>query len=169
MKVPPVAIALFPDASPWNAPTVLNKSSTCVRRRSSCRWGSARTGRAVSASSWVREVSMRASRVRWNRRSSWWSSARRSAASGTTISPDSEGVSALRSATRSLMLTSTSWPTALIIGIGLAAMARATTSSLKGHKSSRLPPPRPTIATSTPSNSGSSRIPRAIFSAAPSP
>ena len=66
-------------------------------------------------------------------------SARTSARCGTTNSPASLGVKARRSATRSEMLTSISCPTALITGIRQAKMALATTSSLKAHRSSRLP------------------------------
>ncbi len=43
------------------------------------------------------------------------------------------------------MVQSVSWPTAEISGIALAAAARATLSSLKPHRSSRLPPPRATM------------------------
>jgi hypothetical protein len=59
-----------------------------------------------------------------------------------------EGVGARRSATKSAIVTSVSWPTALTIGIWLAKIARATRSSLKLHRSSSEPPPRPTISTS---------------------
>ena len=48
------------------------------------------------------------------------------------------------------MVKSVSWPTAEITGTGHAAIARATTSSLKAQRSSIDPPPRPTITTSTP-------------------
>ena len=46
------------------------------------------------------------------------------------------------------MVKSVSWPTAEMTGMALAAMARATDSSLKAHKSSMEPPPLPTISTS---------------------
>jgi hypothetical protein len=59
-----------------------------------------------------------------------------------------EGVGARRSATKSAMVTSVSWPTALTT-MRLAKIARATRSSLKLHKSSSEPPPRPTISTHT--------------------
>ena len=59
-----------------------------------------------------------------------------------------EGVGARRSATRSAIVTSTSWPTADTTGTGQAAMARATSSRLKAHRSSSEPPPRPTTITS---------------------
>ena len=68
----------------------------------------------------------------------------------TTISAAAEGVGARRSATKSAMVTSVSCPTAEITGTEQAAMARATASSLKVHRSSSDPPPRPTITTSGP-------------------
>ena len=43
------------------------------------------------------------------------------------------------------MVQSVSCPTAEISGMALAATARATISSLKPHRSSRLPPPRATM------------------------
>jgi hypothetical protein len=61
-----------------------------------------------------------------------------------------EGVGARRSATKSAMVTSVSWPTALTTGIRLAKIARATRSSLKLHKSSSEPPPRRRSARHTP-------------------
>ena len=63
------------------------------------------------------------------------------------------GVAARRSAPRSLIVTSVSWPTALMIGIRLRWMARATGSSLKAHRSSSDPPPRPAMMTSIRSRS----------------
>ena len=48
-------------------------------------------------------------------------------------------------------------------------IARATISSLKAHKSSRLPPPRPTIKTSAPPNAFISWMARAICPAAERP
>src|ERR1039458_9841370 len=54
----------------------------------------------------------------------------------TTISAAAEGVGARRSATKSAMVISVSWPTAEITGTEQAAMARATASSLKVHRSS---------------------------------
>ena len=54
------------------------------------------------------------------------------------------GVAARRSATKSLIVKSISWPTADTIGKSDSNIARATTSSLKAHKSSKLPPPRVT-------------------------
>ena len=59
------------------------------------------------------------------------------------------GVGARRSATKSAMVKSVSAPHAADGGIGQAASARATVSSLNAHKSSMLPPPRQTISTST--------------------
>ena len=68
----------------------------------------------------------------------------------TTISAAADGVGARRSATKSAIVTSVSWPTAEIVGTGQPAIARATTSSLNAHRSSIEPPPRPTMTTSTP-------------------
>jgi len=48
----------------------------------------------------------------------------------------------------SAIVKSVSWPIAEITGGSDAAMARATASSLKVHKSSSDPPPRATITTS---------------------
>ena len=56
-----------------------------------------------------------------------------------------EGVAARASAAKSDKVKSVSCPTALMIGIFDAAMARTTGSSLKAHRSSIEPPPRPTI------------------------
>ncbi len=74
----------------------------------------------------------------------------------------------------SAMLKSTSWPTALTTGSSLAAIARATISSLKAHRSSSEPPPRPTIRASRATlPSRCQRLARsmasAISRAAPSP
>ncbi len=77
-------------------------------------------------------------------------SRRMSSSTGATSSPAALGVAARASATRSARVTSTSCPTALTTGVGDAAMARATRSSLKHHRSSRDPPPRPTMSTSAP-------------------
>ncbi len=71
-----------------------------------------------------------------------------SSRSGTTSSAAAEGVGARRSATKSAMVTSLSWPTAETTGMRQSAMARATASSLKVQRSSSEPPPRATIATS---------------------
>ncbi len=93
-----------------------------------------------------------------------------SSAAGTTRSAASLGVRARTSAARSASVTSISWPTAETVGIRDAAIARTTASSLNDHRSSRLPPPRPTTSTS---GAGSSRLaarmPATISAAAPSP
>ena len=99
----------------------------------------------------------------------------RSARTGTAISAAAVGVGARRSAARSMSVVSVSWPTADIRGISLAAAARTTISSLKAHRSSRLPPPRATISTSGRGTAApASRrlkpaIAAAISSAAPAP
>ena len=54
----------------------------------------------------------------------------------TTISAAADGVGARRSATKSAIVTSVSWPTAEIVGTGTAAIARATISSLNAQRSS---------------------------------
>ena len=64
---------------------------------------------------------------------------------GTAISAAAVGVGARRSAAKSMSVKSVSWPTAEMSGIAEAAAARTTISSLKLHRSSRLPPPRATI------------------------
>ncbi len=66
-----------------------------------------------------------------------------------TSSAAALGVGARTSATKSAIVTSVWWPTALITGTGQAAMARASPSSLKHQRSSRDPPPRATMTTST--------------------
>ena len=53
-----------------------------------------------------------------------------------------EGVGARRSATKSAMVKSVSWPMAETTGSAEAAMARARASSLKPARSSMEPPPR---------------------------
>ena len=81
----------------------------------------------------------------------------------------SDGVSARMSATRSDNVTSISWPTAETTGIVDAKMARTTGSSLKHHKSSGLPPPRPTTSTSGAGRRRFAiRMPSTISFAAPS-
>ena len=67
---------------------------------------------------------------------------------GTAHSAALVGVGARASAARSISVQSVSWPTAEMSGMALAAAARTTISSLKPHRSSRLPPPRATISTS---------------------
>ena len=69
--------------------------------------------------------------------------------SGDTISAAADGVGARRSATRSAMVWSVSWPTAETTGMLEAKMARATRSSLNALSSVRDPPPRATMMTST--------------------
>ncbi len=61
-----------------------------------------------------------------------------------------DGVGALRSATKSAMVKSTSCPTAEITGIFESNIALATHSSLNAQRSSSDPPPLPTISTSIP-------------------
>ena len=73
-----------------------------------------------------------------------------SAFTGTAISAAPVGVGARMSATKSISVQSVSWPTAEITGMPDAATARASASSLKPQRSSRLPPPRATISTSGP-------------------
>ena len=70
--------------------------------------------------------------------------------SGVAITAAWVGVAALMSAAKSLNVKSVSWPTADIIGVLQLYIARTTASSLKFHKSSMDPPPRPTIMVSTP-------------------
>ena len=89
-----------------------------------------------------------------------------SSLAATTISAAADGVGARRSATKSAMVTSVSWPTAEMTGTGDAAIARATTSSLKAQRSSIDPPPRPTMMTSTPGTRPIAFSPRAMSSAA---
>ena len=69
----------------------------------------------------------------------------KSSLDGTAISAAPVGVSALLSATKSAIVKSISWPTALIIGVLHSYIALATISSLNAHKSSIEPPPLPTI------------------------
>ncbi len=59
---------------------------------------------------------------------------------GPTSSAAAEGVGARRSATKSAIVKSVSWPTALTTGIRERAIARATSSSLNGQRSSSDPP-----------------------------
>ena len=85
------------------------------------------------------------------------------AACATTSSAAADGVGARRSATKSAIVKSVSWPTAETTGTRTAAMARATASSLNAHRSSIEPPPRPTITTSTSGTRADARdAPRAI-------
>src|SRR5205809_417548 len=89
--------------------------------------------------------------------------------SGLTSSAAAVGVGARRSATKSAIVKSVSWPIPVTTGIGHARIARATISSLKAHKSSMLPPPRTSNMTSHPPSRPAVLSAEAIFSAAPSP
>ena len=93
--------------------------------------------------------------------------------SGTINSAAALGVGARKSATKSEMVKSISWPTAETIGTAEWKIARATISSLNSHKSSMLPPPRVITMRSTDANAllgkASSRIATAISCAAPVP
>ncbi len=154
-------------AMAWRRSAV--SSAVCRPRKASRPGRPAKPGRASRA--WRRD----------SRRRSRWSSAdsRRSARPSmcpknsslrfTTSSAAAEGVAARRSATKSAMVTSVSWPTAEITGTGQAAMARTTASSLNAQRSSSDPPPRPTMTTSTPGTQATSVRARAMSAAAPSP
>ena len=61
------------------------------------------------------------------------------------ISDAADGVGARKSATISLIVVSVSCPTAETIGIMHLEISLASSSLLKGHKSSNEPPPLPTI------------------------
>ncbi len=87
----------------------------------------------------------------------------------TTVSAAADGVGARRSATKSAMVVSVSWPTAEMTGTGDATIARATTSSLNAQRSSIDPPPRPTMMTSTSGTRPIAASARAMSRAAPSP
>ena len=93
--------------------------------------------------------------------------------SGTINSAAALGVGARKSATKSQIVKSISWPTAETIGRAEWKIARATISSLNSHKSSMLPPPRVTTMRSTRANTSlgvaSSRMATAISCAAPVP
>ena len=93
----------------------------------------------------------------------------KSSTSATASSAAADGVGALKSETKSDILKSVSCPTAEIIGISESYIALATPSSLKGHKSSKDPPPRARINTSANFLSFIILIALAIFSPAPSP
>jgi hypothetical protein len=98
-----------------------------------------------------------------------------SARTGTAISAAAVGVGARRSAAKSISVVSVSCPTALISGIGEAAAARTTSSSLNAHRSSIEPPPRATMirsgrGTGPPGSiAPKPRIAAATLAAAPSP
>ena len=68
---------------------------------------------------------------------------------GTAISAAADGVGATLSATKFVSVTSVSCPTAAIIGILELNIALTTISSLNAQRSSKDPPPLPTIITST--------------------
>ena len=72
-----------------------------------------------------------------------------SSSKGATSSAACEGVAALKSATKSDIVKSTSCPTAETIGIEELNIDIANSSSLKFHSSSIEPPPLPIIITST--------------------
>ena len=76
------------------------------------------------------------------------SSASKVLRSGAANSAAAVGVAARISATKSAIEKSLSCPTPLMMGTGLAAMQRASASSLKAAKSSALPPPRTNKITS---------------------
>ena len=88
---------------------------------------------------------------------------------GTANSAAADGVAARTSATRSQIVTSTSCPTAEIVGIGHDARARATRSSLNAQRSSRAPPPRPMIRTSASFHRQTRSMAATSDSGAPSP
>ncbi|MNC34504.1 hypothetical protein D3C75_829390 [compost metagenome] len=117
----------------------------CWRRRSPG-WRRRRVSDSRRRRSWVRRFCMRSSRRRCrpSRRCC------RPLLSGASSSAAAEGVGARTSATKSLIETSVSWPTALTIGVTQAATARATASSLKHQRSSSEPPPRARISASNP-------------------
>ena len=95
--------------------------------------------------------------------------ASKSSRRATTSSAACDGVAARTSAARSVSVTSTSCPTAEIVGIDEAATALTTTSSLKEARSSLEPPPRATMTTSAPFTLEKAFTARAISSAAPVP
>ena len=68
--------------------------------------------------------------------------------SDTASSAAADGVGARKSATKSVIVKSVSCPTADMTGVLELKTASITGSSLKAHKSSIEPPPRPTIITS---------------------
>ncbi len=108
-----------------------------------CR-GRRKARRRVRPSSRERAAASRQRRPAASRCRACCSRAASSSAAGATSSAASLGVRARTSAARSASVTSISWPTAETTGIREAQIARTTTSSLKAHRSSRLPPPRVT-------------------------
>ena len=89
--------------------------------------------------------------------------------SAVSSSAAADGVGARRSATKSAMVKSVSWPTAETTGISEAAMARASVSELKGARSSGEPPPRAMTTASTFFARLNQAMPEAISPAACSP
>ena len=92
--------------------------------------------------------------------------ASQSARGVTASSAAAVGVAARRSAAKSQIVKSVSWPTPEITGMRQLATAYATSSSLNDHKSSMLPPPRHTIRTSQSLRSEAVSMAAAIFCAA---
>ncbi|VVN19460.1 hypothetical protein PS623_04215 [Pseudomonas fluorescens] len=122
-----------------------SRRCACWRRRSpGCRRRRARP--STRRRSWLRRFCIRSNsrRCRPSRRSC------KPLLSGASSSAAADGVGARTSATKSLIETSVSWPTALTMGVTQAAIARATASSLKHQRSSSEPPPRARIRASKP-------------------
>ncbi len=88
---------------------------------------------------------------------------------GDTNSPAADGVGALISLTKSLIVKSTSWPTADTVGILPLNISYAKSLLLKAQSSSIDPPPLPKIITSTDFSLLKYLIPSIIESAAFSP
>ena len=88
---------------------------------------------------------------------------------GDTNSPAADGVGALISLTKSLIVKSTSWPTADTVGILLLNISYAKSLLLKAQSSSIDPPPLPKMITSTDFSLLKYLIPSIIESAAFSP
>ena len=82
----------------------------------------------------------------------------RSERSGTASSAAAEGVGALKSATKSEIVKSVSWPIPLITGCWAAKIALATPSSLNAQRSSIDPPPRATMIRSMSSRPSNQRM-----------
>src|SRR5216684_4334195 len=101
---------------------------------------------SLTANRWnrVRPARIWRSRALLSRRSAAPNESSRSASTGASFSAAALGVGARKSATKSAMVKSTSCPIAETTGLGQTAIARATTSSLKVHRSSTEPPPRVT-------------------------
>ena len=144
------------------------KSTDCCACRTTCS-GSRRPGVRAARSRRFRQPSVAAFAPSASRRRRSATRRSSSALPCTTISAAALGVGARTSAAKSLKVQSISWPTADITGMAERTMARTTVSSLKLHKSSRLPPPRPTISTSSPPRRFSRSMAAAISSAAPAP